>query len=308
MENQPGPDTGGLDEFDPQKFASLLNSPIAAGVYGATQNEAATGGTAGLEGIIYALSLAHAARQSGLVQPELLPPENTGESIGLPPRRGSMPIPKLAMGVDQTNAQEALHVTPAKFKGFDMDFLGTGEGSKVPGLRSEYGRGMYFTKDPRELSYYKGQAKYDFDPAAQLTGETSVPNVVRAAIPKSERLLQWNTPLKDNPAPIRERLPSLPLPPKDYEMDTAGGSLYRSYLRSGADVEHQYATEQLLKADIPGAQYRGDQSEGAPLNYSIWDPTAIKLLRPGQKLPKMTPGIKAEAWKRRAKLGDEDGG
>jgi hypothetical protein len=101
-----------------------------------------------------------------------------------------------------------------------------------------------------------------------------------------ENMLDWQTPLKNQPEAIREKVRSLVdedlRETFDYNVDKgiAGGNAYLNYIGKNK----KEASEKLAEAGLDGIKYKdiggtlGYTLENAPTNYVVFKPEAIKIL------------------------------
>lgn len=234
--------------------------------------------------------------------------------------------------VNLTNPIRAYHGSPHTFDRFDMSKIGTGEGAQAyghglyfagrEGVARSYRDTLSALKDPiaalapAEQTAYQYLQLYNGDRAkaiAQLaqSGRPSAPDAIKIIqsgweAPKTggsmyevnlrttpERLLDWDKPLSQQPAAVREAVQSLPYADAPWVANSNSPMLALEDARSawmqkqgmdtrGNQMHRMNISRDLANSGLDGIQYLDAGSRAAgegSRNYVMFDDKLIDILR-----------------------------
>lgn len=173
-----------------------------------------------------------------------------------------------------TRGIHAYHASPHSFDRFDASRMGTGEGVQViaPGLYfaespAVSGRGGYYD---RKFTAWKG----------------SPANIYEVNLNTSpDHLLDWDAPLRRQPAAVQEFLDAngLRLPQRETGRGIFAevGARVRAPGQTGPVEISRNAAERFREAGIPGVRYldAGSRAGDGTRNYVMFDDSLIEILR-----------------------------
>jgi hypothetical protein len=161
----------------------------------------------------------------------------------------------------QTYDQSVYHGSGADFDRFNLNKIRTGVGQNL------YGWGIYFT-DRREMAeHYKDM----------LSGRAGTEgSLYKAEIPEDHELIDWDRPLREQSATVKEGLLRVlhDHPDMREHLGSTGEEFYQALSeRLGGDME---ASLVLREAGIPGAK-RFTKLMNGTTNYAIWDEGSMPI-------------------------------
>ena len=115
------------------------------------------------------------------------------------------PEQQLAMGLNANPIMgllgtTAYHGSPAIFDKFDINKLGSGEGSQI------YGHGMYFAENPMVAEYYRSKLMPTQEFLQKVSkGEDVKGNIYKVDIPDTQipKMIDWDTSLQKQPEVLK---------------------------------------------------------------------------------------------------------